>query len=391
MSLGVASLEATHRFGVEAGALAAFSAVQLGLYLVMQVPAGLGADRIGPRRMLAFGLAFMAVGEVTFGLSTSMALGLAGRALVGIGDAFTFLNVLRLADSWFPVRRYALVAGLTGLAGALGQIVTTIPLGIALGGLGWSGTFVGSGVLSALLIVLCLAVVRDRPAGPDDGGGRRAPARHEGILRTLRLSAAQPGTRHGFWAHFGLMGPFVTMTALWGYPYLVQGQGLAPGTARAWLLMTVAVYALGSPVIGLLAARRPERRPALLVGVAAALAATWALALAWPGERAPAALAFAAFALTGLAGAAALLAFDLAREGGPAHRAGSASGLVNTGGFLAAVVAEIAIGLLLARHGAGPGFGLALWPMVGLTAIAAFRLWSLARGPAARRAALAPD
>jgi MFS family permease len=391
MSLGVASLEATHRFGVGTGALAAFSAVQLGLYLLMQVPAGLGADRIGPRRMLAVGLACMAVGEVTFGLSTSMALGLAGRALVGIGDAFTFLNVLRLADSWFPVGRYALVAGLTGLAGALGQIVTTIPLGIALGGLGWSGTFVGTGVLTALLVVLCLAVLRDRPAGPDGDGRQRPPARHEGILRTLRLAAAQPGTRHGFWVHFGLMGPFVTMTALWGYPYLVRGQGLAPGEARAWLLVTVAVYALGSPAIGLLAARRPERRPAVLAGVAAALAACWALTLLWPGERPPGALAFAAFTLTGLAGAAALLAFDLAREGGPVHRAGSASGLVNTGGFLAAVAAEIAIGLLLAQHGAGARFGAALWPMVVLIAVAAGRLWSLARHPVPRRACAAAD
>src|SRR5689334_14405624 len=89
MSLGVASLEAAHRFGVAAGALAAFSAVQLGLYLLMQVPAGLGADRIGPRRMLALGLTCMAVGEIAFGLSTDMTVGLAARALVGIGDACT--------------------------------------------------------------------------------------------------------------------------------------------------------------------------------------------------------------------------------------------------------------------------------------------------------------
>jgi hypothetical protein len=59
---------------------------------------------------------------------------------------------------------------------------------------------------------------------------------------------------------------------------------------------------------------------------------------------------------------------------------------VNTGGFLAAVAAEIAIGLLLAQHGAGAWFGAALWPMVVLIAVAALRLWSLAGHPAPRRA-----
>src|SRR5258706_4860630 len=39
MSLGVASLEATHRFGVEAGALAAVSARPLGVLLLMPGPA----------------------------------------------------------------------------------------------------------------------------------------------------------------------------------------------------------------------------------------------------------------------------------------------------------------------------------------------------------------
>ena len=40
-----------------------------------------------------------------------------------------------------------------------------------------------------------------------------------------------------------------------------------------------------------------------------------------------------------------MLAFDIAREGG-----GSASGMVNLGGFGAAIVAQSAIGLLVSIH-----------------------------------------
>ena len=57
--------------------------------------------------------------------------------------------MLRIAQNWFPASRYALLASLTGLAGALGQLGTTIPLGLALDGVGWTATFAGSGLLTA--------------------------------------------------------------------------------------------------------------------------------------------------------------------------------------------------------------------------------------------------
>src|SRR3954453_20186895 len=56
MSLGVASIDASARFGVSTSTIALLSTVQLGLYLAMQIPAGLLADRFGPRRSLTLGL-----------------------------------------------------------------------------------------------------------------------------------------------------------------------------------------------------------------------------------------------------------------------------------------------------------------------------------------------
>src|SRR3954451_18790843 len=63
MVLGVAALEAERRYHVGAGALSAFTAVQLGVYLALQVPVGLAADRIGPGRGLAGGVGGIRVGE----------------------------------------------------------------------------------------------------------------------------------------------------------------------------------------------------------------------------------------------------------------------------------------------------------------------------------------
>src|SRR3954469_24590825 len=217
MVLGVAALEAERRYHVGAGALSAFTAVQLAVYLAMQVPVGLAADRIGPRRSLAAGMAAIAVGEAVFALSGTLGAGLAGRALIGLGDAFIFVNVLRVAHTWFPPARAALLTALTSLLGALGQLLTTVPAHLALDGLGWTATFAGVAAVTAALALAALGVVRDAPAGEASA----APG-HDRMLATLRAAWRQRRTRLGFWAHFGLMTPFVTMTALWGYPWLVE-------------------------------------------------------------------------------------------------------------------------------------------------------------------------
>src|SRR3954452_20344146 len=141
MGLGVAALQAERRYHVGAQALAACPAVQLGVSLARQVRVGLAAARIGPRRSLAAGMAAIAVGEAVFALSGTLGAGLAGRALIGLGDAFIFVNVLRVAHTWFPPARAALLTALTSLLGALGQLLTTVPAHLALDGLGWTATF----------------------------------------------------------------------------------------------------------------------------------------------------------------------------------------------------------------------------------------------------------
>jgi MFS family permease len=378
MGLGVASLEAQERLGLSAATVATLSALQLGLYLLWTIPAGLAADRIGPRRALTIGLVLMAAGETAFGLAASAPVALGGRALVGIGDAFMFLSVLRIAQNWFPARRYPLLASLTGLAGAIGQIATTVPLGVALEGIGWTATFAGSGVLTAGLAVVCARGIRDRPAGaaataPAAGG--RAP-----VGATLRAAWLRPATRRAFWSHFALMGPFVAITALWGYPWLVRAQDVAPGTARACLMLCVAVYGASAPAFGALAARGPEIRDRMMRGSAVALTAAWAAALLWPGGHPPTPLVLLALVATGLAGACSMLSFDVARAGNPSEHAGAASGLANTGGFTAAVATQLAAATVL--RVADVAIGVALLPMLALLLMATVRVVRGGRGPA---------
>jgi MFS family permease len=378
MVLGVAALEAERRYHVGAGALSAFTAVQLGVYLAMQVPVGLAADRIGPRRSLASGMAAIAAGEAIFALSGTLPAGLAGRALIGLGDAFIFVNVLRVAHTWFAPSRAALLTALTSLLGALGQLLTTVPAHLALDGLGWTATFAGAAAITALLAAGALGVVRDAPAAVAQAASDEPRPDHDRMLATLRAAWRQRRTRLGFWAHFGLMTPFVTMTALWGYPWLVEAQGISRATAASWLAAAVVSLALAAPVVGRLGGRGPYMQVRMALVTGTLLLVAWTAVLGWPGGRPPHALILAALAISGVGSAVSVVAFMLARAGNPEHVAGSATGLVNCGGFLAGSVAILAAGLLLGHDGrTAVAFQHALLPMLGFTALSLLQLTRL--------------
>ncbi|TVT01630.1 MFS transporter [Amycolatopsis bartoniae] len=341
MSLSVAGLTAQERFSVDATGLAAFSVVQLVLYALLQVPAGAAADRFGPRRLLLAGMALMAVGSTVFALATSYPLAMTGRALIGAGDAFLFVNVLRLAQNWFPGRRYALVAALTGMIGGLGQLIATAPLAALLDGFGWTAAFLTAGVLTAVLLLVVGLLLKESPRG------RVAPVvSGEPLRKSLRHAWRSRGTRHAMWSHFTLMGTFVSFTAVLGQPYLVSAQGRTPGAASGLLTVVVVGFALVSAVAGQVASRRPDLRGRLVATAASVSVACWAVLVAVPGPLPQAVLAPVLFLLGG-AGGVSMLAFDLARTSNRGHQAGIASGVANMGGFCFAVVAELGVGVLL--------------------------------------------
>ena len=150
-SLGVAGLAATERFDISAAQLATFTMLQLLVYAGMQIPVGLLVDRFGSRSVMLVGLLLMTVSQAGFALADSYPLALLARAGVGIGDAMTFICVLRLVSSWFPSRRIPFVTQLTGTLGQLGAVGAAVPMTWALLQLGWTRAYL---VAASLGIVL---------------------------------------------------------------------------------------------------------------------------------------------------------------------------------------------------------------------------------------------
>src|SRR5574338_116862 len=98
----------------------------------MHVPAGILIDRFGPRRMLLAATLIMASAQLMLSLVSNYPTALIARVRLGVGDAMTYISVLRLVAGWFPGRRYPTMVCITILVGMLGNIVATVPLTLML-------------------------------------------------------------------------------------------------------------------------------------------------------------------------------------------------------------------------------------------------------------------
>ena len=342
-SFGVVGLEATERFHASASAISFFTVLQLLVYAGLQIPVGILVDRFGSRAMIAGGAVLMGLGQLQLAFADSIPGGVLGRVLVGAGDAMTFISVIRLIPLWFAPARVPLVTQLTGMSGQLGQLFSVVPFALVLHSAGWTPAFLMLAGMSGLAVVLVLLFLLDVPPGTP------RPQSQQGLKATgasLARAWRQPGTRLGMWSHFTIQFSGTVFAMTWGYPFLISGQGLDAGTVAALMALYVAAAMAVGPFIGRFVSRHPLRRSTMVLLIAGATAAAWAAVLLMPG-RSPLWLLAGLVVVLAIGGPGSMIGFDFARTFNPAHRIGTATGIVNVGGFIAALVAIFLIGLVL--------------------------------------------
>lgn len=340
-SFGVAGVDATVRFEVAAAAVSSVAVVQIVVYAALQVPVGVLVDRVGPKPLILAGAALMASGQTVLALSDQLGWAIAARVLVGIGDAFTFVSVIRLLPSWFSGRILPQLSQWVGVLGQLGQLIAAFPFAYVLHAAGWRQAFLLAASLSLVALLVVAVLVRRGEAPPLTG-----PVPTTGVLPRLRASLARPGTQLGFWVHMLAGAPSTLLATMWGYPFLTAALGYDLSAAAAVMSLLVLGGLLAGPPIGYLAARFPWRRTDLVLGTMAVVFGLWAAVLLWPGTP-PAWLVAAWFLAVGAGGPGSLVGFDVARTFNPSHALGSASGIVNSGGFLAGFAGMLGVGIVL--------------------------------------------
>jgi predicted MFS family arabinose efflux permease len=381
-SLAVAGLAAAERFDISAAQLATFTMLQLLVYAGMQIPVGLLVDRYGPRSVMLTGAIVLTLAQAGFAVADTYGAALVARVFVGMGDAMTWICLLRLVTSWFPGRRVPLVTAMSGTVGQLGAIGAAAPMTWALGHLGWTQAYLIAAGVSVVVASAVAVVVHDTP---DDRVQRGPRLTFSTIRASLRASWAHPGTRLGFWMHFVTQFSAVAMTLLWGFPFLVKGEHVSAGRASLLLSLIVVAVMYSGPTIGWFIGRHPWHRSTTVLSIVWSIVAVWTLVLVWPGD-APFWLLILLTQVIGIGGPASMIGFDLARTSNPAERLASANGIINQAGFSASLVLVVAIGLVLdwRTPGASTAYGASAfrWAMCAqypLWAIGLLQVWRYRR------------
>jgi MFS family permease len=338
----------------------------------MQLPCGVLADTLGPRRLLFGGGLIATVGAAMFGLAPAFGWAAFGRMLVGLGTAVAFVAALKLIATWFDERRFATLTGVVVLAGNLSSAAAGGPFAWVLQAAPWRTVILALAALSLVVSVGALLFVRDSP--PGHPAVRLAPGDwRKGLAAVL----ANPASWPGFFANLGMGGAFLGFAGLWGVPYLVEVHGMTRLQAANHTSLILASFACGGFLWGALSDRLRLRRPVFVFG-AGLLALCWVPLLA--GIKLPSAAGYLLCVVIGLAAAGLTISWACAKEVNLPQYSGMATALVNTGCFLGPALLQPVFGwvLDLDRAIATPGAHTAAEWHRGLWVLFGFSLFGLA-------------
>jgi nitrate/nitrite transporter NarK len=122
-------------------------------------------DRLGPKRVIAAGLAVGAVGTAMFAIGPSFPVLLAAKAVQGAGSALAFVASARFIAGLYPQDKAHLGLGLYGGGFPLGSalaLLSTPTIAGALGG--WRGSFAAEAAGLVLIFVLWVSLAPSVPA-----------------------------------------------------------------------------------------------------------------------------------------------------------------------------------------------------------------------------------
>jgi sugar phosphate permease len=232
-----------------------------------QIPITFFLDRIGARRMMAgFSLAGVA-GALVFSWADSLAMGIVGRALLGMGMACNLMGTLKLLTLWFDPLRFATLSGVVLAIGTLGNMAATSPFVVLVDWMGWRDTVRALAALTLVLVILFYAVVRDKP---DEQAKEQVatdssenPSRVLENFRRLLKNKDYWIISYGTFVRYGVFAAFQT---LWAGPFLMEGIGLSPITAGNLIFLINGGMLLSGPLWGAVSDRVFKTRKWLVCG-----------------------------------------------------------------------------------------------------------------------------
>jgi len=155
--------------------------------ILIALPGGYLARRVGEKNLLLGGLALMTAGGTLSGLAGDFGWVLGGRLVAAFGVGLLFVGMTKAVGDWFQGGERFLAMALFLNGWPVGIAIALVAQPALGGGLGWHWIFLTSAGLTALGLVTMLASFR-HPPGPhagDEAAGARGLGRRAIVLVTV--------------------------------------------------------------------------------------------------------------------------------------------------------------------------------------------------------------
>lgn len=366
--------------GFDKTTLGILSSVGVLAYAAGKAVNGVAVDLVGGRRMFLAGMAGSAAATLAFGASGTVAAFAIIWAINRFIQSAGWSALVKVASHWYSPAHYGRLMGLLSLSFLFGDAAGRLCLGaLVAGGAGWRTVFVASAAALAAIAATCAIVLRESPRDiglpeppvsarnvyAEAGAGSRADDVRALVMPYLRSPA--------FWlvcvVALGLTLVRESFNA-WTPTYLVEAYGLEPGDAAQKSSLFPFVGGVSVLCIGLVSDRTRMHRLALAVPFLTAGVLTLVAIGSGPALRSePVGLLLLSAVAFCVIGPYSLLAGAMAVELGGRLGSATAAGLIDTAGYIGAVLSGAAVGVLVQHSGWTTAFRLLAF-VTALSAVA---------------------
>jgi MFS family permease len=328
-------------------------------YLIFQIIGGWLSDRFGARLALTVSAVIWAGATLFTGLVGSLAAMLFARVMLGFGEGATFPTATRAMADWTPETKRGFAQGITHSSARLGNALTPPLVAWLMTVISWRGSFVILGIFSLAWAVVWGWYFRDNPAAH--------PAITDAELATLPAYAtrAEKKKQPVPWRRLTRRMLPVTVVyfcygwTLWLYlawipSFFLHSYRLDLRDSAFFAAGVFFAGVLGDALGGIVSDRillrtgdrKKARRNLVVFGFLCSLASTIPILFSHNLTGAAICLSLAFFFSEFTIGPMWAIPMDIAPR-----FAGSASGLMNTGSALAAIISPLVFGYVIDKTG----------------------------------------
>ncbi len=376
-----------------------FAAFMVG-YTACQIPAGLFADWLGPRRVLVtavlgWGLLTVLTGIVPGAVVMAGAPALVAlivlRFVLGILQSPTYPAGAREMQAWFGPHERAVGLGIIIAGTMLGSAVTPPLVASLMVAIGWRASFYWATILPLIIAALCWryltrpSPVEADPSAPSPGSSQLSRAHRARRIAQDLWSVLRQRSLLYLWMSYFLLGCLWYLFIFWFFLYLVDVRGFSVLRGGVFASLPFLVATVTTPLGGAISDRLSRKRDTFygkrIVALVAFTSAAGCLVGGATANNAYVAIGFLSLALGLLESTEGPFWAGAVEIGG--DRAGAASGALNMANNLGGIVAGALTPILADRLG-----WIAVLTTAGVLSLLAGLLWLGVRPAAGNRHAV---